>query len=161
MWNVKIYDKIYAKIATVNRMKSCTESTRDFHALMEFFPHCVSDIFRRTQFRCGWAVFPLAAVEGVNYLDGQFQGFTAACPYCTVLEIPRWLQAIISASHMVPVHNTGNSSDAGLCQHAVWGEFFSRWCLSIEKQSLVGFHCVAEESQATRLAWPASSVSLH
>lgn len=38
VWNVKLYDTISAKIATVNGMKSCTESTRDFHALMEFFP---------------------------------------------------------------------------------------------------------------------------
>lgn len=64
-------------------------------------------------------MFPLAAVEGVNYLDGQFQGFAAVCQYCTVLEMPRWLQAIISASHMVPVPNTGNSGGAVLCQHAV------------------------------------------
>lgn len=74
-----------------------------------------------TQFRCSSDV-SLAAVEGVDYLDVQFQGFTAVCQYydlfdCTVLEMPRWLQAIISASHMVPVRNTGNSSNAGWCQH--------------------------------------------
>lgn len=74
-------------------------------------------------------------------------------------EMPRWLLAIISASHMVPVPSTGNLRTRRRCQPVFSVVFVGDWSVSIGKWTLVGLNCVTFWRRLKILARPVSTAS--